>query len=106
MPRLGTKTVFTTGTSRNGPSREPNPGIDIGRNFIGTLHDRWMRYAGTITINAAYLSMPNNASIEQRIEGQRVVWQGGHRQRHAGWYGHIRGQGHSQHPQEGLPQSL
>lgn len=35
----------------------------------GYFYDRWMRYAGTITIAATYLSLPADASIEQRIEG-------------------------------------
>jgi hypothetical protein len=39
----------------------------------GYFYDRWMRYAGTITIAATYLSLPADASIEQRIEGNALA---------------------------------
>ena len=46
-----------------------NQRASTGAISSGYFYDRWMRYAGTITINATYLSMPADASIEQRIEG-------------------------------------
>ena len=37
------------------------------------FYDRWLRYAGTITIASGYLSIPNAAAIEQRIEGNALA---------------------------------
>jgi hypothetical protein len=38
----------------------------------GYFYDRWFRYAGTITIAATYLSLPDTVAIEQRIEGNAL----------------------------------